>query len=34
MHSGKVSEKLNLKGIPPEAEESMTARDLILAKLT
>ncbi len=34
MHEGKVSMELGLEGIPAAAEESMIARDIILAKLT
>ncbi len=34
MHLGHISEKLGLKGIPPEAEEMMTIRDILLAKET
>jgi len=34
INEGWVSKKLRLKGIPAAAEEIMTARDLILAKLT
>lgn len=34
MHEGKVSMELGLEGIPAAAEESMIARDIILARLT
>lgn len=34
MHEGAVSSMLGLKGIPPEAEDIMVARDILLAKLT
>lgn len=34
MHLGKYSEMLEFKGIPPEAEEMMTIRDILLAKET
>jgi dihydroorotase len=34
MNEGKVSTLLGLKGIPPESEEVMVARDIILAELT
>lgn len=34
MHEGYWSTVLGLKGIPPEAEEIMEARDILLAKLT
>lgn len=34
MHLGDASERLGLKGIPPEAEEMMTIRDILLAKET
>lgn len=34
MHEGEVSRRLGLAGIPPEAEEIVIARDLLLAGLT
>ena len=34
MHEGRVSMELGLEGIPAAAEESMIARDVILAKMT
>ncbi|MCC6313633.1 MAG: dihydroorotase [Thermomicrobiales bacterium] len=34
MHEGDVSRELGLPGIPPEAEEIIIARDLMLARLT
>jgi len=34
MHEGRVSMELGLEGIPGAAEESMIARDVLLAKLT
>jgi dihydroorotase len=34
MHEGVMSARLGLKGIPAEAEESMVARDILLARLT
>lgn len=34
MHEGEVSRRLGLEGIPPEAEEIVIARDLLLAGLT
>lgn len=34
INQGKISSRLNLKGIPNEAEEIMIARDIVLAKLT
>ncbi len=34
MHRGQVSERLGLPGIPPEAEEMMMIRDILLAKET
>lgn len=34
MNEGKTSTLLGLKGIPPESEEVMVARDIILAELT
>ncbi len=34
MHEGTVSRRLNLSGIPAEAEEIVIARDLMLARLT
>lgn len=34
MHEGAVSTRLGLKGIPAAAEDSMIARDLILAEMT
>ncbi len=33
MHEGKVSTRLGLRGIPAAAEESMVARDILLAEL-
>lgn len=34
MHEGEVSARLGLTGIPPEAEEIIIARDIMLARLT
>lgn len=34
MHEGDVSRRLGLTGIPPEAEEIVIARDIMLARLT
>jgi dihydroorotase len=34
LHRGETAAKLGLPGIPPEAEESMIARDIVLAKKT
>lgn len=34
MHRGRYSELLDVQGIPPEAEELMTIRDILLAKET
>ncbi len=34
MHEGEVSAKIGLKGIPSEAEATITIRDILLAKLT
>jgi dihydroorotase len=34
MHEGDISRRLGISGIPPEAEEIIIARDLLLARLT
>ena len=34
MHEGKVATRLGLRGVPAAAEESMVARDILLAELT
>ena len=34
MHEGKIATRLGLRGVPAAAEESMVARDILLAELT
>ena len=34
MNEGEISQSLGIKGIPPEAEEIIIARDLLLAAMT